>query len=140
MYHSISALLHFIKSTTSGDLGVELFQPVLEISGKLCLPSSCISSSSSVQVSGRTYHRSIQAFDSSGTMLDGGSLASHNSQHVGRHSLVQSCHKKCHCGCSNRPGAQVSVITAFNPLAAQRYVLCRKGLSSSVCQVVAGAT
>ena len=31
--------------------------------------------------------------DSGGTMLDGGSLASHSSQHVGRHSLAVSHHK-----------------------------------------------
>ena len=42
------------------------------------------SSSSSVQVSGRTCQQSTQTFDSGGGMLDGGSLFSHNSQHVGR--------------------------------------------------------
>ena len=31
--------------------------------------------------------------DSSGTMLDGGSLAPHSSQHVGRHSSAVSHHK-----------------------------------------------
>ena len=73
-------------------------------------------------------------------MLDGGSLASHSSQHVGRCSSVVSHHKRSHCGCFSRPGAQGSVISAFNPLAAQEHVLCRQGLSSLVCQVVARAT
>ena len=54
-------------------------QPSLDISGKICVSSSCISFSSSVQVSGRTCQRSTQTFDSGGTTLDGGSLASHSS-------------------------------------------------------------
>ena len=53
-------------------------------------------------------------FDSGGTMLDGGSLASHSSQHVGRHSSAVSHHKKSHSGCFSRPGAQGSSISAFN--------------------------
>ena len=73
-------------------------------------------------------------------MLDGGSLAFHSSQDVGRQSLVVSHHKRSHHGCFGRPCAQGSVISAFNPLAAQRWVLHRQGLSSSVCQTVAGAT
>ena len=57
-------------------------------------------------------------FDTGGTMLDGGSLTSHSSQHVGRPSLVLYCHKgSCH-GCFSRPVAQGSAISAFNPLAA----------------------
>ena len=39
---------------------------------------SCISSSSSVQVSGRTCQRTTQTFDSGGTMLYGGSVAHHS--------------------------------------------------------------
>ena len=58
-------------------------------------------------------------------MLDGGSLAPHSSQHVGRHSLVVSHHKRSHHGCFSRPGVQASVISTFNPLAAQQCVLCR---------------
>ena len=56
--------------------------------------------------------------------------------------VPQQCphHKRSHCGCFSRPGAQGSVISAFNPLAAQQHVLCRQGFSSSVCQAVAGAT
>ena len=41
----------------------------MDISGELCVSTSCISSSDSVQVSGGTCHGSIQAFYSGGTML-----------------------------------------------------------------------
>ena len=72
--------------------------------------------------------------------LDGTSLASHIFQHVGRHSLsISYCKKSC-LRCLSRLGAQVSAITAFNLLAAQRCVLHTQWLSSSVCQVVAGVT
>ena len=71
----------------------EGIQLSLDTSGKLYLSSSCISFFSSIQVSGRTCHRSIQTFGSGSTILDRGSLASHSSQHVGRHSLVLSCNK-----------------------------------------------
>ena len=50
------------------------------------------------------------------------------------------CHKRSYHGCSSRPGAQGSSIAAFNPLAAQRYVFCRQGFSSSFRQQVMGAT
>ena len=73
-------------------------------------------------------------------VLDGGSLASHSSQHAGRHSLAVSHRKRSRCGCLGRPSTQGSAVSAFNPLAAQRCVLCRQGFSSSVCQVVVGAT
>ena len=43
-----------------GTLGVKCFQPSLDISGKLCVASSCISSSSSLQVSCRTCQRSTR--------------------------------------------------------------------------------
>ena len=55
-----------------------------------------------------------QSFDSGGTMLDGGSLASHSSQHVGRCSLVVSHHKRSRCGCFSRSGTQGSAISTFN--------------------------
>ena len=71
-------------------------------------------------------------------MLDGSSLASHNSQQAGGRSLAVSHHKRSHCGCFGRPGAQGSKISAFNPLAVQQCVLCRQGFSSSVCLAVAG--
>ena len=37
------------SATSSGDLGVECIQPSLDVSGKLCVSSSCISSSGSVK-------------------------------------------------------------------------------------------
>ena len=40
--------------------------------------------------------------------------------------------------CFSRLVVQGSAIAAFSPLAAQRYVLHRKGFCSSVCQAVAG--
>ena len=82
----------------------------------------------------------LRHLTSGGSMLDGGSLASHSSQHAGRHSSVVSHHKRSHHGCFSRPGTQGSAISAFNPLVAQQCVLCRQGFSSSVCQAVAGAT
>ena len=123
----------------SGGLVVECLQPSLDISGRICVSSSCISSSSSVHVSGRTCQRSTQTFDSSGTILDGGSLDSNISQHIGRCSSVLSHHKRSHLGCFNRPCAQGSVISAFNPLAVESCVLHRQEFSSSVCQAVVGA-
>ena len=53
--------------------------------------------------------------------------------------MVSHCKRSCH-GCFGRPGTQGSAISAFNPFAAQRCVLCRQGFSSSVCQAVVGAT
>ena len=139
-FYSMPTLFHFGNSTASGGLGVECLQPSLVISDKLCVSSSGSGPSCSVQVSSRTYQQSTQTFMSSGSMLDGGSLASHHSQHAGRCSLVvPSCKRSCH-GCFSRPGTQGSVISAFNPLAAQQCVLCRQGFSSSVYQAVAGAT
>ena len=71
-------------------------------------------------------------------MLDGGFFASYSSQNVGRCSSAVPCHKRSHPGCLRRPGTQGSAISALNPLAAQQYVLCRQGVSSSVCQAVVG--
>ena len=139
-FYSLPALFHFGNSTASGGLGVECLQPSLEISGKLCVPSSSSGPSCSVQVSSRTCQQSTQTFTSGGSMLDGGSLASHSSQHAGRHSSAVTHRKRSRRGCLGRPGAQGSVVSAFNPLVAQRCVLCRQGFSSSVCQAVAGAT
>ena len=42
---------------------------------------------------------------------------------------VSCCKRSCH-GCFGRPGVQGSVISALNPLAAQKYVLCRQEFSS----------
>ena len=108
------------------------FQPYLDILDKLCVSFSCISSFSSVQVPGRTCQRPTQTFDSGGTMLGGGSLASHSSQHVGRYSFALSYHKRSHHGCLGRPCAQGSAISAFNPLAAQMCVLQTGVLSLSL--------
>ena len=96
-----------------------MFLKVRKFACKLCLSSCCNSSSSSVQVSGRTCHKSIQTFDSGSTMLDGGSLASYSSQHVARCSSVVSYHQGSNHGCFGRPGAHESAISAFIPLAAQ---------------------
>ena len=139
-YHSMPAFVHLGNTATSGDLMVDCLQPSLEVSGKLYVSSFCISSSISVQDSGRTCQQSTQTFDSGCTVLDGGSLASHSSWHVGRHSLVLSHHKRSHHGCFSRPHAQGSALSAFNPLAAQRCVLHWQGFSSSVFQAVVGAT
>ena len=95
-------------------LGVECLQPSLDYSGKLCLSSSGSSPSSSAQVSGRTCQWSTKTFDSGGTMLDGGPLASHSSQYVGRcSSAVSHCTRFRH-GCFGRPGTTGSTVSAFN--------------------------
>ena len=60
-----------------------------------------------------------QMVDSGDTMLDGGSLAPHSSQHVGRHSLAVPNHERSFHGCLVRPGAQGSAISVFNPLTAE---------------------
>ena len=93
-FYSMPALFHFGNSAASGGLGVECLQPSLEISGKLCVSSSSSGPSCSVQVSSRTCQQSTQTFTSGGSMLDGGSLASHSSQHTGRHSSAVSHRKK----------------------------------------------
>ena len=139
LFYSMPTLFHFGNSIACGVLGVECLQPSSEISGKFCVSSSSSGPSCSVQVSSRTCQWSTQTFASGGSMLDGGSLASHHSQHAGRcSSMVPSSKKSC-CGCFGRPGAQGSAISVFHPLAAQQHVLCRQGFSSLVCQAVAGA-
>ena len=110
-----------------GALGLNAFYHPWMFSGKLLVSSSCISSSSSVQAPGRTCQRSPQTFDSGGTILDTGSLASHSSQNIDRHSLALAQHKwSCHA-CFSRPCAQGSAISAFIHLAVQRCVLCIQG-------------
>ena len=86
----------------------------MEVSGRLCVYSSCINSSACIQVSARTCQWSTQTFDSGGTMLDGDSLAPHTYQHVGRCSSAVPHHKRSHRGCLSRPGIQGSAISAFN--------------------------
>ena len=139
-YQSMSALLHFGISITSWRNGVECCQLSLDISGELCVSFCCVSSPSSLQVSGRTFHRSTQNSYSSCDLLDRGILDSSTSQHVEDHSSSVSYHKNPHHGCFGRLGAVGTAVAEFNPLAAQRCLLCRQGFSSSVCQAVAGAT
>ena len=98
----------------SRSYGVECLQPSMEVSGELCISSSHVNSCSVVQVPSETCHKSIQTSYSSGTMLDGGSLAFHSSHHVGRHSSLMSHHKVSHHECFSRPGAQGSAIYAFH--------------------------
>ena len=86
-FYSMPALFHFGNSTASRGLGIECLQPSLDFSGKLCVSSSDSGPSCTVQVSGRICQWSTQMVHSSGTLLDGGSLASHSSQHVGRCSI-----------------------------------------------------
>ena len=120
----MSALLYLGKSATSGNLGVEHFQAFLDLSGESHICSFCISSPSSVRISGGTWHRSFQTYNSSCTLLDRSSLSAHISQHVGRHSHLSWC-KRFFQACISKPGAQRSAITAFNSLAAQRHVYRR---------------
>ena len=103
-----------------GPWEVECIKPSLDISGNLCLSFSHIGSCRSVHVSGITCLRSIQTMNYTGTKLDGGVLASHSSQHIGRHFSRLSCHKGTNHGCFSRPGAQGFSISSFNPLGTQR--------------------
>ena len=105
-----------------------------------CVSFSHINSSRSVQVSSRTCQRSTQTFNSSGTILDVGLLASHCCQHFGRYSFAVSHHKRYNHGCFGGPCAQGSAISTFNPFAPQRYVFVQTGVLFSVFQAVAGAT
>ena len=118
--HSTQCQHYFTLETPLllGALGVECLQPSLDFSGKLCVSSFGSGPSSSVQVSGRTCQQSTQTSDSGGAMLDGGSLASHSSQHFVRCSSAVCHHKRSCCGCFSRPDAQGSAIFAFNPLSA----------------------
>ena len=81
----MSAILHLGKSITSGSLGVKLIQPYLDRSGELCISSSCISSLSSVHISSRKCHRSVQTYDSSCIFLQEGLLASLSSLNMLEH-------------------------------------------------------
>ena len=122
MYQSMSALSHSGNTITSRSLGIECLLPSMELSGELSISSVCINSSSLVQLSNRTCHKSIQTSHSCGTMLDGSSLAFPSSQHVGRWSSLVSNHKRFHHRCFSRPGVQGSPSAALNSLAAHRCV------------------
>ena len=105
LYHSMSALFHSGVTISSRSFGIECIQPAVEVSGELCLSSSCINSSSVVHISSRTCHKSAETSYSNGTMLDGGFLTSHSFQHVWRHSsLVFHC-KGSHHRCFGRPAS-----------------------------------
>ena len=136
----MSVLIHLRKTPFLGILRVKCFQPPLDISGELCVFAANLSSTSGTHISGKTCHWSAHTSYFSSTLLDGGSLASHSSQNVGRHSSLVSHHKRHHHGCFGRSDAQRSAVTALNPLVIQRCVLCRQGLSSSACQIAAKAT
>ena len=126
----MSALLHLIKSATSGSLVFKCLQPSLDISGELCISSHCFSSPSSVQVSGRTCNRSIQTSNSCCTSLDGGLLALHSYQHVQQHYSLASHHK--------RLGVQWSAIQSFYPLVT--WSMCSTDKVLLLCLAVAGVT
>ena len=74
-----------VNPLSLGVFGVECIQPSLDISGESYVSSSIFSSPGSIQVPSQMCHWSVQTSDSSGTLLDGGSLVSHHSQHVGKH-------------------------------------------------------
>ena len=105
-YQSMSALLHFGNSVTPQRLEVECFHPSVAVLGELCIP---FCSNNFVHVSGRTWYRSVETFDSHYTMLDGGSLASHCSEYVGSHSSSISHSERSPQG----QGTKVSAIAAM---------------------------
>ena len=84
IHQAMSLLLYVEEVPTSVSLGVECFQPSLDISGELCISSSL--NSTSIHISGRTCHKSCQASNSSRTSLERGSLASQNTLHIRRYS------------------------------------------------------
>ena len=81
IYQSIPTLLLFGKSFTSGSLWVEDFQPIISVLSEFCTLSFNVSSDSSVQIYGRTFHRLIHTSDSYSTLLDEGSLDSQDIPH-----------------------------------------------------------
>ena len=112
----MSVLLYLGKSTASESLWVKFFQTSLGISGKSCISPSCISSPRSISRLHLVEWRLLgfPEFSSS------------------RHSsLMPYCKRSCY-GCFGRQGAHGTAMAVFNPLAAQRYLLHRQGLSSSV--------
>ena len=73
---------------------------------------SYIGSPGYVHASGRTCQRSFQTSYSGNTLLDGGALASHGSQHVRQYSSLVSHHKGHYHECFGRSGAPGSAINA----------------------------
>ena len=100
------------------------------------LSSSCISSLSCVQVSGRMCYRSVQTSYSSGTLLDGGILASHSSLCVGRHSSLLY-HIQSHHGCFSAIGLKCLALLPLT-LWLLRDVHCADKGSLPQCKVVTG--
>ena len=114
-YQSMSALSHLEKTITSGSLGVTAFNDpwTHKVSYFLLLHNPCF---------WQNISQVISAFNSSSTMSDRSSLASHSTQHARRHSSLVTYCKGSLCGCFSRPCAQGSAIAAFNTLADQRCV------------------
>ena len=103
----------------------------MEVSGELYISSSSINSSSVVHVCSETCHKSIQTSYSSGTMLDGGSLA----------STVLSMLEDVPHRCPIKEDVIMDVLAGqvlkslplqYLTLWLLRHVLWRQGLSSSV--------
>ena len=94
LYKSMSALLPLENHLPLGDLRVNTSNYSWTYQSKLCVPSLCISSSSSVYFSiKKTYHRSVQTLYSGGSFLDWGFLASHCSQKLIMDFSVDWMHK-----------------------------------------------
>ena len=135
----MSTVLNLGKSPTCVCLGVECFQPPLDTSGELCVSSSSFSSLGSVQVPGRMWHRSVQMSYSSGTCwMEAPWLPTVLNMLADVHQCLIL--KDLVMDNFIRLGAQGSAITVFNPLAAQRCVLCGQVFSSTVCHAWVGMT
>ena len=131
-YKSMSALLHPGKFATSGSLRVGHFQPSLEVSAELYTSPSSMSSPSSVQVSIRTDHKSIQTFIlASPCLIEAPWLPTVLN--------MLSHHKRSHEGYIGRPGSQAYAITAFNSLATKRCVIQTRVLFLSLSGSAVGA-
>ena len=128
-YHVMSPLLHLENVLPLGTLGLNTFNHPWTYQVTHSNPLPALASLVLSYVSGRMCHGSFLMSNSSCSLLDGGFMTSHNSQHVER--ITYWSHDK-------RLIAQGSFITAFNPLATQSKVLHRQRFSSSVCQIGAG--
>ena len=111
----------------------------MDFSGKLCVSFSSSGPSCSVQVSGRTCQWSAQTFDSGGSMLDGGSwlptVLNMLADVPQQYPIIKDLIMDVSVGQVLR-GLQYLHLTLW-----QLSDVCyADGFSSSVCQVVAGAT
>ena len=139
-FYSMPALLHFRNSTASGALGLNAFSHLWTFWVSFVFPPPALvplvlSKFLAEHVNGKLRHLILMA-----PCWMEAPWHPHSSQHVGRCSLAVPHHKRSRHGCFGRPGSQRSAISTFNPLAAQQCVLHRQGFSSSVCQMVVGAT